>query len=356
MARYQITIADVDANYCEHFVNYVVANENNRIKAESITDAGYLGEFLNSSKKTDILLLHRDMYSQEMDFSNAKTVIVLSSDNASDNNFTYSVINKYQAANKLIDEILKIYLREHPNSRLEGEKNGNCKYIALYSPIAKSGKTVCALSLASALANQGNRVLYMSLEPFPSVGEYFHLEAKNYMSELIYYVKDKKQVIGAKIVEKADHFRNENLYIIAPFENTKELEPITAADWEFLALQLRKNSLFEYIIVDLPSTYGKLVLDQMRLADKIIFIESAEKYDQSKRDAFMKMLGMESNGDEIKTKLVRVMNQYDRNIRYAAPSGSASIPYAMTLTAENEGLRAVDDVGQMGRTLVGLVR
>lgn len=80
--------------------------------------------------------------------------------------------------------------------RFKGRGEG--QLIGVYSPVHRIGKTKFALELGRELSKEGP-VLYLNLEEYSGTSHYFPEETEHNLTDLLYYLRQDKAIIGLRI-------------------------------------------------------------------------------------------------------------------------------------------------------------
>ncbi len=353
MAKYQLAIADPDEGYCNRFLNYLAENENGRVKANYITNESYLAEYIGK-EKTDILLINQGFYREEQDYTNAKTVIILSEGRSTVDLEHRHFVHKYQTGDALVDEILHIFEEENPMERYVEKKRGKCGIIGVYSPVTKCGKTTCSLVMAKALARSGKNVLYLNLEDYPSTEVYLPSAEPNGMSDVLYYAKTKHNHFISKLVSALNTTENGCLSYLSSSLSMADVAGVELDTWTFILNELRLNSGFDYVITDFSSKYDEKVMAQLGLCDWLLFLVSTELAEKARWKAFTRTLEL-TDSDILRQPQVQILNQYNPNIKFDTPKGGYGIPYMNGLVNKAQLPYEVEAESIMGRILLNLV-
>lgn len=135
----------------------------------------------DKNNKIDVIAVSEDMQ-DEVIMAAKKTTKSLLSDGAFCDFGEFKSVNKYQKAEKLINEILMAYAEK--TGWVEAVSNGDRKtrLLGFYSSVGGSGKTTLAVSAAYVLAARGRRVFYLNAEKINSMAALFNQAADGSMS------------------------------------------------------------------------------------------------------------------------------------------------------------------------------
>ncbi len=109
LGRLSLVMADEDRDYLARFERFLIVNYPQRFEVFSFSSSDTLLDFLNKHDKKDILLINRKIYRKELRFIGVDSVIFLSGDSSEAVPEGFDVIDKYQHAEKIVAEILRLY-------------------------------------------------------------------------------------------------------------------------------------------------------------------------------------------------------------------------------------------------------
>ena len=187
MGRLSLVIADSDMEYIAKFERFLVVNYPQQFDIFSFSSYGKLSNFLNSPTKREILLINSKMYNQELQLRNIEKVIFLSGDGAEHIPDGFEALNKYQHAERLVSDILRLYAaRSLKACTMSG--HSNTQVVCIYSPAGGAGKSSIAAGCSILCASRGLKTFYLNLEDVPSTSLFFHSESKQSFSKVIYHL------------------------------------------------------------------------------------------------------------------------------------------------------------------------
>jgi hypothetical protein len=189
-----LAVYDSDILYASRLMEYFNKCDWEDFEALLFTKKESLLEFLKN-QPIEILLWGGEDFSNKIKIENIKYIFRLSSEKNGINEKA-GEIYKYQSAEKIASEILSCYTRLEDNN--SNELQGRAKFIGVFSPVPGEEKLSYAWALAKGLSGKG-KVLYISFEQLP-VSFMINNESSNRsMSELIYYLRERKEDYISKI-------------------------------------------------------------------------------------------------------------------------------------------------------------
>lgn len=308
MAKINIVIADSDELYLNHLTNYLIEHMNTFEVCSFTTKDNLIKYVGDKSNKIDIIAFTEDLMDGTISVANAPAKILLS-----DGSFTeleeFETVNKYQKAEKFINDILMIYAEK--TGRVEAVSTGDkeTKLVGFFSPVGGCGKTTLALAAAYALASQGKRVFYLNAEKLNSTYNILNESSEGSLSDLYLTVKTKGANIGLRIIANKYTDENTNISYINPAESSLEINELTLDELKKLLKEFEQLGEFDTVIVDFDSEFGKEKIDILKCMDKIIIPFTSEGLSLAKTGLFIKELGMYDELREIADKSAFVLNK-----------------------------------------------
>jgi len=307
MAKINIVIADSDELYLNHLTNYLIEHMNT-FEVCSFTSKDSLIKYVgDKSNKIDIIAFTEDLMDGTISVANVPAKILLS-----DGSFTeleFESVNKFQKAEKFINDILMIYAEK--TGRVEAVSTGDkdTKIVGFFSPVGGAGKTTLAVATAYALASQGKRVFYLNAEKINSTYNVLNEGNSGSLSDLYLTVKTKGANIGLRIIANKFTDVNTNISYINPSESSLEINELTLEEFEKLIKEFEQLREFDVVIVDFDSEFNKDKIEILNCMDRIIVPFTSENLSLAKTGLFIKELGMYDELKEIAEKSVFVLNK-----------------------------------------------
>lgn len=293
-----------DEMYSNRFSDYISHHKNMYIDFMVFTGTGSIKDFVKNSK-IDILLVNDTMACEVADIKNIKKIIVLS-DGTYAGQQNYPVIFKYQSAEHILKEI---FAQAADDGQIAGISqiyySKQAELIAVFSPFGGAGASSYARNLCAGMAGNNN-VLYINLEIFDSFAE-FEKDAENKreyicgMSEVVYYIKQRKDKLAFKLESITNHHKNGYNYIL-PVEDYRDLYSITPDDMEYFTDVLGRETMYDKIVFDM-GYINEASLKLLSLCDVLIVPEPYDTIQVNKQHSFERVLihsGMEKTVNNIK--------------------------------------------------------
>lgn len=308
MAKINIVIADLDGLYLHHLTNYLIEHMHT-LDVCSFTDKdGFIKYVGDRSNKIDVIAFTEEFMDETVRLSSAPAKILLS-----DGTYTelegMDSVNKYQKAEKFINDILMIYADK--TGRVEAVTTGDkaTKLIGFYSPVGGCGKTTLAVAAAYALAAQGRRVFYLNAEKINSTSTVLNNAGSGSMSDLYLTVKTKGANIGLRIIANKYTDTHLNISYINPAESSLEINELTTNEFLKLLNEFEQLGEFDVVIIDFDDEFSKEKISVLSVMDKIFVPFTTEYTSMSKIGLYMKELGMYDELKDILDKTVLILNK-----------------------------------------------
>lgn len=267
MGKPRIIMMDEDSAYILSLQAKFSYEYRDVVELEIITDSTYRDALFANYQKADIMLIDEKLYTEELLKHDIAHIFVLTESPEKDHTITQQVEYLYKYTN-----VRGIFMEIIGNSNLQimKRKEGEEPKIVLVTSCAGgTGKTTVSLGLAYAMADMGQKVLYI---------EASHLQGAAYNME------DRSPIKEQYIYEQLGHADTHIYQHIKPVirqEKFKYLPPMKASllafgisydIYEKIALSAKKSMEFNFIIVDAESVFDSDKTKLMDVADKVIVV------------------------------------------------------------------------------------
>lgn len=312
MPKLHLVIADNDEAYVESVVGYIAKNYSQRLRVSYFTNYEHLiNYFLSNEKKIDILLLCPQWYSESIPMEMIDTPIILSGGILDTSFEDWEIINKYQIGNKLVRNIINCFAENNPNRCYISDLDKKTKVIAVYSPIGGCGKTTIAVGCSINSAERGNSVFYLNLEEIQSTPYFFYCDSKVNISNVLYYIKEKKKNLALKIEGIRNKDYQHDIHYFSPPDTIVDINDTTPDEIHSLIHELKISNSYDEIFIDMSTNMNEKNIPILKYSDQIILVLSHEDLSMSKAHVFMNELDMLSlrNDLDIYHKLTIILNK-----------------------------------------------
>lgn len=308
MAKIKIVIADSDELYLRHLTNYLIERMNTFEVCSFTTKSSLIKYIGDKSNKIDIIAFTEDLMDGAISTANAPAKILLS-----DGTYTelkeFKSVNKYQKAEKFINDILMIY--SDKTGRVDAVSTGDrkTKIIGFYSPVGGSGKTTLSLAAAYALALRGRRVFYLNAEKINSTSYALNNANGGSLSDLYLTLKTKGANVGLRIIANKYTDNHTNISYINPAESSLEINELTTDEFKRLLEELERLGEFDVVVVDFDGEFNKEKISVLSEIDRIFVPFTSEPVSLSKIGLYMKELEMYDELRDILDRSILVLNK-----------------------------------------------
>lgn len=245
---------------------------------------------LISKGTVDVLLIEDKLY-ERVEAHQDTLIILLDTGMGS---MDIPTIWKFQSGDAIRKELLKAY-SNHKSEDGEIRSSGtsihvNRKretiFIGVYSPIGRCLQTSFSVLLGKQLAARGP-VLYLNFEPFSGLEKTLSYDSDKDLTDLVYFLRGGSERLIYKL--EGMTCRMGSLDYIAPASSFTDLCQVEESDWLTLVTTLKKNSNYEYVILDLSEMVTGL-LNVLRQCAIIYTITKSDGRARAKLDQYEALL------------------------------------------------------------------
>lgn len=264
-----LSICDIEPDYSYRLMEVINMRRTSPFTARAFTSAQTLNTFLQI-EDADVLLISPNWLTDVLPTVSGQKVFLLADDRTQDLPEGFPVIDKYQA----VDEIIRDILEEYEIVNIFSDRaQGKADIIGIYSPLHRLGKTTFALALGQEIGRD-KKVLYLNLESCSGFAELFGKEYDVDLSDLLYFARQDAGLALSRIA--ASTFSFCNIDYVPPARVPVELTDITAEEWNHLLDQLIGSGIYDVIMID----FGEGIRGLLTLLDRCdrIYTPIADDY------------------------------------------------------------------------------
>lgn len=242
---------------------------------------------LQKEKKSEIAVLAvaESSYTEEMKRLQAGRVVILNESGILQEK-EFQNINKYQAADAVLKELLAVYA-DIAKAQLPRLTRGyRTRIIGIYTPIRRCYQTTFTLTMGQMLAEQG-RTLYLNFEHFAGVPELLPDNTMKDMADLLYFLNAEKEKFQLRMQSMLQ--QKGKMDYIPPMKSGQNLLGVKAAEWLALLKKIVELEEYEYIVLDLSEGIQGL-FDILRLCNRIYTLIQEERVAKSKLMQYEQLL------------------------------------------------------------------
>ncbi len=277
MNRRKLAICDQDKEYLAMLQAYL--SKKNPAGFEVVIFSS-IEEALLSSKEEGfaILLVSEGIYDTDVINITAQKIFILQEDGHADT-APYSSIPKFQSMEKLIGQVLDAFALDEECVSIEHKCQTAAKLVVFYAPDRHKAQSATALAAAQILSDMGNKVLYLSMQPFSGFEELLGITYESDITDFMYFVLKHSDKLPYKLegIKKTIH----GVDYLPPALDFGDLHSITEEEWKRCAASLIHSGGYSHVVMDLTETCKGFYF----------FLETCELlYVLSARDAFSKAM------------------------------------------------------------------
>lgn len=202
-------------------------------------------------KHFEILLVGEGTYDTDVINIEAQKIFILQEDGLA--GITgYSVVPKYQSMERLIGQVLDEFALDEECMSIESRGRISSRLISFYSPDRHKAQSMTALTAAQLLSDMGNRVLYISMQPFSGFEEILNIRYESDITDFMYFVLKHSDKLLYKLegIKRTIH----GVDYLPPALDYSDLFHINADEWKRCFDFLLYSGDYTNIVVDLTET------------------------------------------------------------------------------------------------------
>ena len=249
MKRRTIALCDYDEKYIVKLQENLEQKDNFPFSVSTFTGVEKLKKSLTDTDYELILAEEKafDELKKDQKLQKGNSLLVLlkerGSINASDD-----FIWKYQAADRIRKDILKICSEKGNSDVVFGTAEERTRLIGVFSPVGRDIQTSFSLLLGQFLAKK-KKVLYLNLEPFSGLSGMSGFDPESDLTDLIYYLESGKDKMRCKLESMVGNIGG--LDYVSPAFSFLDLSQVTGENWILLMESIINTGKYDYLIVDL---------------------------------------------------------------------------------------------------------
>lgn len=283
-----IAMIDNELDYARNFMDYINQREEYTLETRIFSSISNLASYLDYGT-VDILLIGDSVPYDDL-IHKINYVITLTEGNnvgeIGDKRFVY----KYQSIENIMKEIYTYCIDQGEIvSFLPSNNSSVTRILGVFSPTVGRNSTILALALGQAYA-KNRKTLYINLEQFPGIYYETVTDKERGMSDLIYYLKQKKNNLIALLESMT--CKMGNLHYIMPIQHYSDLYELNVEDIRQLLGELKSKSDFEVVILAMDFVHN-ITLDLLEGCEKVFLPTNEDVLIKGKETSFYHMLKME---------------------------------------------------------------
>lgn len=268
MAKPRVIIADEDANYIVPLQYKFVTDFFDKIELEIITEREYFNEYFSKPQNAEILIVSDELYDSSLQRHNVDNVFVMceNQDDGQTGELNVNRLFKYSSIKEIFNEIVG---KSAGALNIAATEKKETQVILVTSAAGGVGKTTVAMGVAASLAKNYKRVLYINADRL----QVFQHMLDNYSSITTSDVYAKLTSSLPDIYPEIKHvIRKEVFNYLPPFKASLMSVGLDYSVYERIVVSAKKSGDFDFIVVDVDTTFDESKAVLLELADKILII------------------------------------------------------------------------------------
>lgn len=298
MKNYIIGIYDEEFEYMERLCELINSDEVNAFEINCFKDRESIYKAIKQGN-IQMAMIGASVYIGTKDELIDKALIVIDDGNYDGD---LETIWKYQSAVEIKKDILRILAsKDGEESVYEIRGRKRTKLIGVYSPFSQELKSVCAFLIGKELSGKN---LYIDLNSFRGCGFIEDELRGDELTDLLYVMKGKEDrfylKLGSMVTSQG------GLDVLPPVKMYTDLQSVAKEDWGTFISLLKKQGMYEHIILDLSESVKGLI-EVLRECDEVYSINPIYNYERCRWQQYIDVLKILDYEDVInKTKQLEI--------------------------------------------------
>ncbi len=262
-----------DMDYVSRFLSYLASHHlNEKIKFNIFTKFDlFVHEIQKDTFHYPVVISDRyfDQWSKEQIHRKVIWLTDQISDSTRDNHLEIRLF-RFQPLHQLCNRLFSLCTlsTQFQNKQFQDP----LKIISIFSSVGHSGKSLVSLALAKQLSSHGHKILFLNLEDHSTSNQLMGWTESHDFSNLMYYLRSTHGESVQKISQYICHDEKTGIHYVPICLDDRELYELQAEDMKLLMDAFRKFSQYEYLIIDLPSSFYPRTRSLFSLSDYILWL------------------------------------------------------------------------------------
>lgn len=319
MKKARIIIADTDSNYIMPLIQKFIEVFFDAIELEIIDNQNYYEKMFANPQSINILIVSEKLYTEALRLQNIDNIFVLSeylADYRQMNNVTF--VYKYTSVRQIFAVITGKCAHVLGMSH---EENKKTQILLICSGAGGVGKTTISMGIASCLAKNYKKVLYINASRLqlyqvmldnttPITDSDVYVELMDGQGNIYNIIK---QVI-----------RNEGFDYVPPFKASLMALGMDYSIYEKIAVAVKQVEDYDYIIIDADNVFDEYETRLIDISDKVIVITKQDTVTVYATNMFVRNI----NGIN-KDKYIFVCNDFNEEKTNTLLSGNKTLNFSI---------------------------
>lgn len=261
-------VCDPEREYTAAFSGYLTRRKAVPMDITAFSDSEKLLAYAEDNP-IDLLLINPVLLTPEVKELPVPSIVLLTDGDTIPEYGEYPCVSKYQACSEVIRQVLQNYKgSSDPECRSAALKRG-IEIFGIFSPVARSGKTTFALTLAQILG-RSRSVLYVNLESYSGFQDLLGSEGTSSLCDLLYYAGQKTDNISVSLLRclAGTVAKAGKIDYIPPVVFPWDLREAEGSEFTRLIDILSRESGYEVLVLDI----GNETEDVLHILDRCTHI------------------------------------------------------------------------------------
>ncbi len=285
-----MALCDAETDYAQAMMEFLKKNKNLPWEPHMYTNPE---DLLREEKgEMEMLVVAESVFAREIQDLHPKRLVILSESGRMQwENVVY--IDKYQAAEEVLKQLLGVYMEVAEVQLPRVCTNRKTVFIGNYSPVRRCMQTSFAITMSQILA-ETHSTLYLNFEHYAGIAELVPDLQTLDLADLLYFVNAEKEKFRMRLRTMLKH--KGRLDYIPPMKSGQNLLTITAQEWMELLQKIEALEEYEYVILDLSESMQGL-FDILRLCDRIYTLTREDRIARAKLLQYEQVLALHEYED-----------------------------------------------------------
>lgn len=309
--KIKIAILENDKLYMERLMLHFTRYYADRLEVYTYSQVDSLAEALKTVR-FEVLLTAEQFGSRLPELPEYTGLVYLVEQNDIEKIEDVAVIGKYQKPEMIYRQIVGIYsVKMDKKLSKKNTDNIACRLILVTSAGGGCGTSTMAVAFSKFLAQNGKKVLYLSLEKNGVPELFFETVGQHGFSEIIYLLKSKKVNIALRAESIVQH-DSSGVYYFGKCQNILDMEELNKEDLVNLVNEICMLGNYEYVVVDMQMNFSEGHLYLAENADAIINICDGTVVGVKKLEQFVKAVEIidAQQNKKLKARLSLLYNKF----------------------------------------------
>ena len=239
-------ICDLEESYVVRLADYLNRRKMVPFEVQAFTNLTSLLDY-SQDNHIEILLISTEAMSDEVKRLDVSRTIILYDGEELNLEERENCVYKYQATDCIAREVMNLYTGGSGALKFSLQQAG-CEVLGVYSPVARCGKTMFALTLGEILS-ETEKTLYLNLEDYSGFESLF---ATSYQSDITDFVSLARRGDGSFAARRESMVHTfRNLDYIPPAFFPNDLRVIRPEEWNSFLARILTPGPYRYLILDI---------------------------------------------------------------------------------------------------------